>query len=223
MTTAHTALEHQLARLLFDADLSVRRVKRGATLVKQGPPGTELFLLLEGTLAVEVDDESVGEVGPGRSWGSWQRSNTTSWSSVSSRRGSATGPGLLATLTATLGVNPYRVAAKLDHWRFGPTVAMTAAQMPVEQFRHVQPRLATVEGFIFVRHPGRVGRRTATLRAVTSCRVAVASADVLDPGGPGRAGRGATVHACTCGVAQPVTRPGWWPERSTMAHLRRLP
>ena len=127
-----------------------------------------------------MDDESVGEVGPGAILGELAalQHDVMVVGVIPARvRDRA---GLLATLTATLGVNPYRVAARLDHWRFGPTVAMTAAQMPVEQFRHVQPRLATVEGFIFVRHPGRVGRRTATLRAVTSCRVAVASADVLD-------------------------------------------
>ncbi|MBK5265931.1 MAG: cyclic nucleotide-binding domain-containing protein, partial [Acidimicrobiia bacterium] len=35
------------------------------TLVDQGDPGSELFLLLDGVLTVEVDGEAVAEVGPG--------------------------------------------------------------------------------------------------------------------------------------------------------------
>jgi CRP-like cAMP-binding protein len=180
VTTAQTAPERQLSRQLIDAGPSVRRLRRGATVVKQGTPGSELFLLLEGTLAVEVDGERVGEVGPGAILGELAalQHDVMVVGVIPARvRDRA---GLLATLCATLGVNPYRVAARLDQWRFGPTVALTAAQLPVEQFRQVQPRLATVEGLICVRHPGLVGRRTATLRAVTSCRVAVVPGSVLD-------------------------------------------
>jgi CRP-like cAMP-binding protein len=35
------------------------------TLTEQGEQGNELFLLLDGVLAVEVDGETVAEVGPG--------------------------------------------------------------------------------------------------------------------------------------------------------------
>jgi hypothetical protein len=63
--TAGTSLERRLSRQLIAAGPSVRRLRRGATLVEQGTPGSELFLLLEGTLAVEVDGERVGEIGPG--------------------------------------------------------------------------------------------------------------------------------------------------------------
>jgi CRP-like cAMP-binding protein len=38
---------------------------RGAIVVKQPAAGGELVLLLEGSLAVEVDGDRVGEVGPG--------------------------------------------------------------------------------------------------------------------------------------------------------------
>lgn len=79
----------------------IRRLRQGRTLVEQGATGTaELFLLLNGVLAVEVDGELLAEVGPG----------------------------------AVLGER------------------------------------AALEG----------GRRTATLRAVTDCKVATASADQVD-------------------------------------------
>jgi hypothetical protein len=42
-----------------------RTVPEGDTLVEQGQPGGELFLLLDGVLAVEVDGEAFAEVGPG--------------------------------------------------------------------------------------------------------------------------------------------------------------
>jgi hypothetical protein len=64
-SAAGTALERRLSRRLIAAGPSVRRLERGATLVKQGAPGSELFLLLEGSLAVEVDSERVGVVGAG--------------------------------------------------------------------------------------------------------------------------------------------------------------
>jgi CRP-like cAMP-binding protein len=177
--TAGTALERRLSRQLIDAGPSVRRLRRGATLVEQGTPGSELFLLLGGRLAVEVDGERVGEIGPGAILGELAvlEHDVMVVGVVPAQLRDRAG---LLTTAATLGANPYRVAARLDHWRFGPTVALTAAKLPVEQFRQVQPRLATVEGLICVRHPGRVGRRTATLRAVTSCRIAVVPDGVLD-------------------------------------------
>jgi Cyclic nucleotide-binding domain len=79
----------------------IRRVKAGKALVEQGADdSSELYLLLNGVLAVEVDGEPVAEIGPG----------------------------------AVLGER------------------------------------AVIEG----------GRRTATLRAVTDCKVAVAPADRID-------------------------------------------
>lgn len=44
---------------------TVRRFAEGDHLTEQGAPGSELFLLLDGILAVLVDGEPVGEVGPG--------------------------------------------------------------------------------------------------------------------------------------------------------------
>lgn len=177
--TAGTALERRLSRQLIAAGPSVRRLKLGATLVEQGTPGSELFLLLEGRLAVEVDGERVGEVGPRAILGELAvlEHDVMEVGVLPAQLRDRAG---LLTMAATLGTNPYQVAARLDHWRFGPTVALIVAKLPVQQFRQVQPRLGTVKGLSCVRHPGLVGRRTATLRALTSCRVAVVPDGVLD-------------------------------------------
>ena len=102
VTEVESALERQLSLAVMrgGAKPAIRTLKPGRLLVEQGQPGDELFLLLDGVLAVEVDGEALAEVGPG----------------------------------ALLGER------------------------------------AILEG----------GRRTSTLRAVTRCRVAVASAEVVD-------------------------------------------
>jgi len=99
MTEVETALERELSPLIMKSERSIRSVAKGATLVEQGDLGDQVFLLLDGTLAAEVDGKVVAEIGPG----------------------------------AILGER------------------------------------AAFEG----------GRRTATLRAVTPCRVAIADADRL--------------------------------------------
>ena len=37
----------------------------GDTLVRQGDPGTEVFLILDGMFVVEIDGKEVAEIGPG--------------------------------------------------------------------------------------------------------------------------------------------------------------
>ena len=44
---------------------SMVKLAADETLVEQGQPGNELYLLLDGLLAVEVDGRIVAEVGPG--------------------------------------------------------------------------------------------------------------------------------------------------------------
>ena len=104
VTQVETALERALSLTIMrqGAKPKIRRVEAGATLVEQGQPGAELYLLLDGVLGVEVDGNQLVEVGPG----------------------------------AILGER------------------------------------AILEG----------GRRTATLRAVTACSVAVATAGAVDRG-----------------------------------------
>lgn len=103
VTAVETALERQLSTTIMRGGRPPKfdKVKEGRALVEQGQAGSELYLLLDGVLAVEVDGVVLAEVGPG----------------------------------AVLGER------------------------------------ALLEG----------GLRTATLRAVTPCRVAVATADDIDP------------------------------------------
>jgi Cyclic nucleotide-binding domain len=66
-----TAVETELERDLSSAVMTGggktprRRVEIGEALVEQGEEGNELFLLLDGVLDVEVDGETVTQVGPG--------------------------------------------------------------------------------------------------------------------------------------------------------------
>lgn len=67
VTEAESALERQLSRELMQRGTvpTRRRLKPGDTLVEEGEPGDELYLLLDGVLAVEVDGEEIAEIGPG--------------------------------------------------------------------------------------------------------------------------------------------------------------
>jgi len=99
VTAVESALERELSTTIMRGGTKpkVRKLATGDNLVEEGESGTELFLLLDGVLSVEVEGKALAEVGPG----------------------------------AILGER------------------------------------AVLEG----------GKRTATLRAVTPCRVAIASAD----------------------------------------------
>ena len=67
VTAAETALERQLSVEIMQADKSpeIRSLPEGSVVTRQGEPGDELFLLLDGVLSIDVDGEVVGEVGPG--------------------------------------------------------------------------------------------------------------------------------------------------------------
>jgi Cyclic nucleotide-binding domain len=67
VTTVETALERELSTQIMQGGQKpkLRTIKDGELLMEQGEPGDELFLLLDGVLAVEVDGEVLGEVGPG--------------------------------------------------------------------------------------------------------------------------------------------------------------
>lgn len=67
LTAAETALERRLSVVLMHGSRRprFRKLDPGDCLVHQGEPGDELFLLLDGVAAVEVDGEPLAEVGPG--------------------------------------------------------------------------------------------------------------------------------------------------------------
>lgn len=67
VTAAETALERVLSGAIMrgGAKPRIRTLAEGEELVRQGEPGAELFLLLDGVLAVDVDGETVAELGPG--------------------------------------------------------------------------------------------------------------------------------------------------------------
>ena len=67
VTAAESALERQISSELMrgEADLARRKLDVGETLVEQGQPGDELYLLLDGVLVAEVDGEELAEIGPG--------------------------------------------------------------------------------------------------------------------------------------------------------------
>src|SRR5436309_2472510 len=67
VTAAESELERRLAAdLMRSGERPKRRdLSPGDTLVEQGDPGNELYLLLDGVLGVEVDGEPAAEIGPG--------------------------------------------------------------------------------------------------------------------------------------------------------------
>ena len=65
VTEVESALERELSRLIMGKRPAPRRLAPGETLVEQGVAGRSAFLLLDGVFAVEVDGETVVEIGPG--------------------------------------------------------------------------------------------------------------------------------------------------------------
>jgi hypothetical protein len=67
VTQVETALERELSDSIMreGAASKPRRLDVDETLVEQGAEGDDLYLLLDGVLAAEVDGETVAEIGPG--------------------------------------------------------------------------------------------------------------------------------------------------------------
>jgi hypothetical protein len=67
VTAVETALERQLSTELMQggAKPEIIRLDADQVLVKQGEPGDEVFVLLDGVVAIDVDDEPLAEIGPG--------------------------------------------------------------------------------------------------------------------------------------------------------------
>jgi hypothetical protein len=67
VTTVGTALERALSAQLMHgaARPRIRRITPGTAVVRQGEPGTEIHLILDGVVRVERDGERLAEYGPG--------------------------------------------------------------------------------------------------------------------------------------------------------------
>ena len=67
VTAAESALEREISReLMAGKKIPERRtLDPDGTLVEQGAPGDELYLVLDGVLVVAIDGEEVAEIGPG--------------------------------------------------------------------------------------------------------------------------------------------------------------
>ena len=67
VTAVETALERALSTQLMrgGAQPRIRRIKPGTVLVRQGEPGADVYLVLDGVVRVERDGERLAEYGPG--------------------------------------------------------------------------------------------------------------------------------------------------------------
>ncbi len=67
VTAVESALERELAEMLLRETPrpTVRRLRAGEVLTRQGDPGDELYIIVDGVLVVSVDGADVVELGPG--------------------------------------------------------------------------------------------------------------------------------------------------------------
>jgi hypothetical protein len=67
VTEVETALERELSKSIMrgGSKPDIRKLAEGKTLTEQGEEATELYLLIDGVLTVEVDGEPLANVGPG--------------------------------------------------------------------------------------------------------------------------------------------------------------
>jgi len=67
VAAVESALERSLSNAIMSGDKkpAIRKLAEGDSLVRQGEPGTDVYLILDGIFVVEVDDEQIAEIGPG--------------------------------------------------------------------------------------------------------------------------------------------------------------
>jgi CRP-like cAMP-binding protein len=67
VTAVETALERELSVQLMHGTGKprIQKLKAGESLARQGEPGTDVYLLLDGVIRVERDGERLAECGPG--------------------------------------------------------------------------------------------------------------------------------------------------------------
>jgi hypothetical protein len=67
VTTAESALERELSATILrgGSKPKIRVLDEGATLTTQGEAATDVYVVIDGLFAVEIDGEQVAEIGPG--------------------------------------------------------------------------------------------------------------------------------------------------------------
>ena len=67
VTAAESALERELSATILRGGVKpkVRAMDEGTTLTTQGEAATDVFVVIDGLFAVEIDGEQVAEIGPG--------------------------------------------------------------------------------------------------------------------------------------------------------------
>ena len=66
VTMVETALEREVSTVIMASSRpSIRCIAAGSTVVEQGDSGDEMYLLLDGVLAIEVDGNELAALGPG--------------------------------------------------------------------------------------------------------------------------------------------------------------
>jgi len=67
VAAVESALERRLSATIMakGAHPKIRTLAEGETLLEQGAPGTDVFLIIDGMFVVEVDGNGVAEIGPG--------------------------------------------------------------------------------------------------------------------------------------------------------------
>ncbi|MFG6201572.1 cyclic nucleotide-binding domain-containing protein [Nonomuraea sp. JJY05] len=67
VTAAETALEREMSSMIMRGGVRprIRSLKEGEVLMRQGDPGSSLFLLLDGVVGIDVDGRPLPELGPG--------------------------------------------------------------------------------------------------------------------------------------------------------------
>jgi hypothetical protein len=67
VAAVESALERSLSSAIMSGETKpkIRTMAEGENLVRQGDPGTDVYLILDGIFVVVVDDQEVAEIGPG--------------------------------------------------------------------------------------------------------------------------------------------------------------
>ena len=120
VTEVESQVERQLSTDIMrgGAKPEIRRLPDGSLLTRQGDPGDELYLLLDGVAVVEVDGRAVAEVGPGAVVGERASSRRDCGPRRSARRPRCGSPWRGGTRSTSTGCGPWprRTAARTSRW-----------------------------------------------------------------------------------------------------------